>query len=295
MATSKSLSEQVNDIKESNQSMASKKKALIELGLSKYEVELMCGSLATSQPKRERHTFTFGVEIECLMRRDALQSEAARTGMQYQYESYNHTDNKSYYKFVSDASIRGENPIECVSPVLSGKKGFGSLKNCCDTLNAAGAVVNRSTGLHVHIGAESLTDEAYSNVFANYMYLEKVIDSFMANSRRENNSQWCKSLRNLGYGFIYCRSRASIYSYLNGNRYYKVNPCSYSRHKTIEFRQHQGTTDFEKISNWVNFCAKLVAWSKKNRLSNDVTSIDEIPFLTAREKAYFKGRAAQLA
>ena len=82
---------------------------------------------------------------------------------------------------------------------------------------------------------------------------------------------------------------------MNGNRYFKVNACSYSRHRTIEFRQHQGSTDFEKISNWVNFCAKLVAWSKKNVLSSEASSIDEIPFLTAKEKSFFKSRAEVLA
>lgn len=70
---------------------------------------------------------------------------------------------------------------------------------------------------------------------------------------------------------------------------------SYSRHKTIEFRQHQGTTDYKKILNWVMFCGKLVEWSKKNRLTANVTSVDELPFLTAAEKKFFKARIAELA
>lgn len=292
MTANKSLSEQVNDIKNSTASITNKKKALISLGLSKYEVELLTQSMADSQPRRERFTLTFGVEIECLMRRDALQNEAVRTGLPYQYEGYNHVDNKTYYKFVSDSSIQGQNPIECVSPILGGKKGMKSLKQCCDTLNAAGARVNRSTGLHVHVGAESLDEWAYCSVFVNYMHLEAVIDTFMAESRRANNSRWCKSLR--GKYIQQINSRSDMYYALGGDRYYRVNPCSYGRHKTVEFRQHQGSTDYEKISNWVNFCLKLVAYSKNNRLIHDVASIDEIPFLTAKEKEFFKNRAAVL-
>lgn len=90
-------------------------------------------------------------------------------------------------------------------------------------------------------------------------------------------------------------TKHDVLNIMNGNRYYKVNACSYARHNTIEFRQHQGSTDFEKISNWVNFCAKLVAWSKKNVLSSEVSSIEEIPFLTAKEKSFFKSRAEVLA
>ena len=218
---------------------------------------------------------------------------ATRNAMPFQYEGYNHTDNNHYYKFVSDSSIRGENPIECVSPVLTGKTGMKSLETCCKALNEANAQVNRSTGLHVHIGAQNLSDEAYINVFKNYQKLERVIDTFMAISRRANNSQWCRTLQ--GKDFTMCTTKLDIFDVMNGNRYYKVNACSYSRHKTIEFRQHQGSTDFEKISNWVNFCAKLVAWSKKNVLSSEVNSIDEIPFLTAKEKSFFKSRAEVLA
>ena len=92
-----------------------------------------------------------------------------------------------------------------------------------------------------------------------------------------------------------CLTKNEVLSVMRGNRYFKVNACSYSRHHTIEFRQHQGSTDFEKISNWVNFCAKLVAWSKKNVLSSEISSIDEIPFLTAKEKSFFKSRVEALA
>lgn len=287
----KTLKEQVEEIKNMKGSRAAKKAAFVKLGLRKYEVELLMAEM----PKAitETHKFTFGVEIECLVAANIMRECATRNEMPFQYEGYNHVDNNHYYKFVSDSSIRGENPIECVSPVLTGKMGMKSLETCCKALNEANAQVNRSTGLHVHIGAQNLSDEAYINVFKNYQKLERVIDTFMANSRRANNSQWCRTLQ--GKDFTMCTTKLDIFDVMNGNRYYKVNACSYSRHKTIEFRQHQGSTDFEKISNWVNFCAKLVAWSKKNVLSSEVNSIDEIPFLTTREKSFFKSRAEVLA
>lgn len=283
----KSLNEEIQDIKTGKGSKTSKKEALIKLGLRKHEIDIILSDL----PKQvtERFKFTFGVEIECLVASSVMRECATRNAMHFQYEGYNHEDNNHYYKFVSDSSIRGENPIECVSPVLTGKVGMKSLENCCKALNEANAQVNVSTGLHVHIGAQNLSDEAYVNVFKNYQKLESVVDTFMARSRRENNSQWCRSLQ--GKDFSFCTSKNDVYDVMSGNRYYKVNACSYSRHRTIEFRQHQGSTDFEKISNWVNFCAKLVAWSKKHVLQAEVTSIDEIPFLTTKEKSFFKQRA----
>ena len=287
----KTFKENVEEMKSMNASKATKAEMLVKLGLTKYEVELLLGDMP--KVERENHTFTFGVEIECLCARSLVIEYATRNQMPFHYEGYNHTDNTSYFKFVSDASIQGVNPIECVSPILKGKAGMKALENCCKSLNEASAQVNRSTGLHVHIGAQNMSDEAYVNVFINYQKLERVIDSFMARSRRANNSRWCGSLQ--GINFSHCDSKNDVFYAMNGNRYFKVNACSYSRHHTIEFRQHQGSTDFEKISNWVNFCAKLVAWSKKNRLESEINSIDEIPFLTKKEKGFFKSRAEVLA
>ena len=287
----KTLDEEIRDIKNMKGTKSLKKEALIKLGLRKHEIEIVLADLP--KPVSTRYHFTFGVEIECLVAANMMRECASRNELPFQYEGYNHRDNNCYYKFVTDSSIRGENPIECVSPVLAGKDGMKSLETCCKALNEAGAQVNRTTGLHVHIGAQKLPDKAYVNVFINYQMLERVIDTFMANSRRANNNYYCKSLQ--GKDFSFCTTKGDVYYAVNRDRYYKVNACSYENHKTIEFRQHQGSTDFEKISNWINFCAKLVAWSKRNRLECEVASIDEIPFLTAKEKSFFKQRAEMLA
>lgn len=284
----KSLKEQVEEIKNAKSSKVAKKTALIKLGLRPYEISLIMSEL----PKAERRAiYTFGVEIECLVPRANMIAAAQSNNMPFQYEGYNHRDNNHYYKFVSDGSIQGENPIECVSPILKGKEGLESLKNCCKSLNEAGACVNRSTGLHVHIGAANFSDEHYVNVFHNYKMLEGVIDSFMALSRRANNNGYCKSLRD--HNFYSWYNKRDVMSEL-GSRYHKVNAESYARHKTIEFRQHQGSTDFKKISAWVEFLIKLVDYSKKNRISNEVASISEIPFLNESEKRYFESRKEAL-
>lgn len=288
----KTLSEMVNEIKGANMSKADKKKAILSLGFTEYEATLLTGESA-KVVRGKAATYTFGVEIEMLVPAGAIRERATANNLPIRYEGYNHTDNKRYFKFVSDASIQGANPIECVSPILSSRGGMKMLENACKTINEAGAQVNRSTGLHVHIGAAGLTDEQYCNVFQNYKMLESVIDSFMANSRRANNSRWCRTLQD--HTFYNELTKDSLLIEMGCDRYHKVNPCSYQRHQTIEFRQHQGSTDFKKISNWVKFCAKLVEWSKEHRLESPVSSIDEIAFLNKAEKSFFKNRASQLA
>lgn len=302
--------EKVNEIKNSKLTNSAKRRALIEIGLSERDANLVIITyqnenreklaqqreqrLLNAQLRDRKNGYTFGVEIECIVKRDRVQENAPKNNFNYRYEGYNHTDGKDYFKFVTDGSVTARtreewhDEIECVSPILKGKNGFELLKSACTTLNESGAYVNKSCGLHVHIGAANLTEEEYCNVFINYAYLENLIDSFMAPSRRNNS--FAETLRGKIAQLEACKTRYEVCMVFNRCRYFKVNCVAYMSHKTIEFRQHQGSTDYEKIHNWVKFCGKLVNWSKKNRLTSEIRSIDDIPFLTKVEKKFFKTR-----
>lgn len=288
----KTLNEQVNEIVNGKGSKTAKSFSLVKLGLTPYEIKLMLGNVNVSKKtKFNANLLTFGVEIECFnVVRDVLINEVSQRNVSIQSEGYNHTDNNHYYKIVSDASISGNNGQEVVSPILKGKDGLNSLKNVCDSLNAINAKVNKSTGLHVHFDASKISDAHFINIFKNYQAIERVIDSFMPNSRRANNNGYCASLRGLNYDE--CETKSDVIR-LNRTRYRKVNAESYLRHKTIEFRQHSGTTDYEKIANWINFLRNLIQYSFDN-LIESCNSIEEIPFLTETEKQYFINRRAAL-
>lgn len=293
-----------NEILKSRISPAQKAQALVKIGVTPYEA--MCLAQSWMPIKKERKprkapfSYTFGVEIECCnCAPDAFIIAAEHNGLTVenrlmQYAGC-HTD-IPVYKLVPDGSLSGYNTAECVTPALNGKKdGFDSLKRCCDSLARVGAKVNKSCGLHVHIGAANLTEEAYCNVFVNYMYLEAAIDSFMAPSRRGNEARWCRTLTNNEGGLLRATTREQVSSALGRDRYHKVNAESWLRHKTIEFRQHQGSTMFLKISHWVKFLGKLVEYSRENRLDQRIDHIEDIPFLTRTEKKYFIERRASIA
>lgn len=290
----KSLSEQINDVINMKGSRSEKVKALIKLGIRENEISFVLP--VVHREGKPRFSFTFGVEIECNMPRYRFEDVASRDNVPYEFEGYNHNDNRDHFKFVSDSSIsrtlgREGEPIECVSPILNGNKsGFDKLEACCNALNEAGAYVNTSTGLHVHIGASELSDEQYVNVFKNYQKLQKVISSFLAPSRRD--AYYCKPID--GYDFSYCHTPSAVRSVMGYNRYHSVNAESFVRHHTIEFRQHQGSTNFTKIKMWVTFLSKLVAYSMNNVIENEVETISEIPFLTAAEKRFFETRKQEV-
>lgn len=297
----KPLSEQVNEIKAAKASRSTKRASYKKLGLTDADITYLLTGDDNLTDSTRTASFTFGVEIECGVNRNALHAAALATGMHYQYESYNHRDGNAYFKFVTDGSLSHRladgSPIECVSPVLKGSQGRERLKNAVATLNRADAEVDRSCGLHVHIGAADLTEYQYCNVFVNYAWLERLIDSFMAPTRRGNMNEYARTLgRLIIEPTDRYTTRQDIVNRLSG-RYFKVNPIAYTAHRTIEFRQHQGTVNAEKIINWVMFCGKLVNWSKKHRLTADTApqTIDGLQFLNAKEKAFFKARQNELA
>ena len=288
----KSLREQVQEILNKTEMTARQKAmALVKCGVTPYEAMALAQS---STPEGRPFTFSFGVEIECVnCAFYAFKSAARANGIDvYDRMSYNH-DDMAVYKLVTDSSVHGNSPAECVTPPLSSRDGFSSLEACCKTLADVGATVNRTCGLHVHIGAASLTNEEYCNVFVNYMYLETAIESFMAPSRRGRNARWCASLHNHETAVLNATTKYGMRQALSFDRYHRVNAEAYAAHQTIEFRQHQGTTSYKKIAAWVRFLGKLVEWSKTHRLTQSVDTIDAIPFITAAEKRFFKSRKAE--
>lgn len=304
-AAMKSLNEQINEVMSSAKSQRVKRDELVKIGLCQRDIDMLffADRIAKKHGKKVSQLmtgYTFGVEIECYNApRQTLLAAANRQGLAMRSESYNHDDNRHYYKLVHDGSIRGTDPVECVSPILQGdNSGFDSLKACCDALNEIGAMVNKSTGLHIHVGG-NITEQQYCNTFVNYYYLESVVDTFMAPSRHD--AHYASSLHNSQHRrnvnaerLLNATTFVDVWYAMNGNRYFKINCDSWQRHNTIEFRQHGGTTNYDKIKMWASFCLKLVAWSADNRLSNDVTTIDDIPFLDETEKTYFKQRSSDL-
>ena len=236
--------------------------------------------------------FTMGVEIECFGFSKSVVREALMAKGVLSIETgYDHNDQKEAYKLGYDGSINGSQACEVVSPILRNLK---SLKVVCDTINEAGAQVNKSCGLHIHLGAEKFTLAQWQRIIKNYANIEAVIDSFMANSRRGNNNRYCMSIARPAMFAQDATNFAEIEEAFGNGRYYKLNVMSFRRHKTIEFRQHQGTTDFTKIKAWAEFLTAFVKYSIENETPITATTIDELPFLTAKQKAYYNSRKEQL-
>ena len=287
----KSLFDVIAEVNNSKATKAEKVIALKAAGLRDKEIDDMLRAVA-SAPKAKKFTYTFGVEIECYhANKHELLQGAMASGLKMKDTGYTHEDNHEFYKIVPDASLQGNDNNEVVSPILKGgRTGLASIKKVTEVLRGVNAKVNKSCGLHVHISCPEMTPEHYINVFKNYQKLEQLINSFMPASRRD--AMYSRSLKH--FNFSNCHTYADV-QHKMGSRYYNVNPMSWSRHNTIEFRQHSGTVEYEKISNWVKFLAGLVEYSRNNVFEADVTSVDDVPFLKDAQKKFYKARIEHFA
>ena len=212
---------------------------------------------------------TFGIEIEFNNQSEMSQQQLA-TYINKKFrrlecigESYNHTT-QAHWKIVTDSTCG----LELVSPILSGQKGMKDAQCIIDCLaSIEGVEVNRSCGIHVHVGAQGITPQGMRNVILQYAKNEEIINSVLAPSRRDtrwarplvgngNNGRY-QSMEELANQLYSCQTVGEIVSRMGG-RYNTVNVQCWNRQRTVEFRQHGGSLDSEKILNWAHFLVNTV-------------------------------------
>lgn len=232
-------------------------------------------------------TRTYGVEIEFAitsankqLTAESIVTDISSTGITCKYLGYTHQD-MAIWKMVTDSSCG----YELVSPPMAGEDGFYQITKVCDVLHQyelLGRVkVTQACGLHVHHDAGDFTTQAFRNLFINYMKYEHAFDSVMPGSRRGNVNQYCQSLNARAFDSMQeaidcikgCKTISNISDAFGNSRYYKLNVEAYTRHGTIEFRQHYGTINAEQIINWIVLTNALITTSiEAKRIKSEYNS-----------------------
>lgn len=224
----------------------------------------------------------FGVEMECITNVNEFTAAAARRGIRVQARGYSHqTPDPGTWMLTPDGSLsytgrrEGFRTIEVVSPILQGEAGIRALKLICEAHAEVGTIVNRTCGLHVHHDATTLTAAQAKRVAHSYHNVQRLIDSLVAPSRRGGNT-YCNAFNSSELRQIDAATNMSDFSYGIG-RYKHVNiGHAYMAHKTIEFRQHQGSVDFEKIAAWISLGQHIMAHAVNGQTLQSTDSLDEM-------------------
>ena len=191
-------------------------------------------------------------------------------------------------------------------PLADCQFAYDYIESVCTAIERAGATVNASCGLHVHIGNAPLNDGMSATRFcgdsidvkartgryvsgqyyADPMDVVAVKDVMHRYTRQQDtvNKMFPRSRTNNRYCAPLSLSRidaANTISDLTFGKFTTVNLATWQR-GTIEFRQASGTVEIDKIWNWVQFLLNLFDHTNTQRIEGGtrtiVTDTPEQPF-----------------
>lgn len=158
------------------------------------------------------------------------------------------------WKAEEDSSLQAPTlyrTLEIVSPKLKGFDGIVQLVQVLDDLAEREAIVNHSTGLHVHVDGRDLDIRDIKKLTQMFKQYEKLFFGVMgeqASTRYVNNS-FCSPSEQ----WIDGREATDRYRSLNLKNWY-----NYEQKKTVEFRLFAGTLNPETVITYVMMCVGLV-------------------------------------
>lgn len=254
------------------------------------KTKLMIGAVSPSFLSTAGLKYKFGVEIE--VSRGFIPSWKA-------HRMYN-------ISCVRDGSVNAEEGGggEYVTGILTGDTGVNHLQNICLELSKR-TKVNKSCGIHLHLGGFDFTKQFLVNSYRLALLLEDEIFSTLPESRR--NNPYCKRLKKFKFDQALNNSIDNkisteesynqLFKYIS---YEEVNnptfdynkskqhplgaKCGYNKETprycwinyvpamfntrlndsySIEIRSHHGSTNFNKIKNWLLFFMSFVAFAEK--------------------------------
>ena len=172
------------------------------------------------------------------------------------------------WRFMSDSSIRkerkagtgyertsdGEYSVEMVSPKLTYAE-LPKFQECVRKVRKAGAKVNSSCGLHVHVDAANHTPRSLRNLLS-IMYSKEDLILKAVGTQQRRVEQYChlsrenvmKVIRNMPPSLTmeqlrraWYEGRDGAHDHYNWSRYYALNLHSVFYHGTVEWRCFEST------------------------------------------------------
>ncbi len=167
----------------------------------------------------------------------------------------------------TDGSIRAgaETPMPAYSrelrfPPIAGNDVPEVLGNTIAALRDSGAIVNDSTGLHVHVDVRGSTARMRQNVAVIWANLEAIILRLTVPARR-HDGRFC---RVWGAGRSEAANPFSVAAH--HDRYLTLNyRDAYQSHGTLEFRLWEGTLDPAVVLGLVEVSQQIIQWGLTER------------------------------
>ena len=244
----------------------------------------------------------FGVEVEMtgITRQEAAQALADYFGTRPRhtgggYDTWTVTDPEGKtWKLMSDSSIRTEKKsgnryvstrntdyrVEMVTPKLEYPE-LAKFQECVRTVRRAGAKVNDSCGLHIHVDGANHNRQSLKNLLG-IMYSKEDILFKALQVNEARAERWCKKVREpmlrkarqlssdetkdlTRLEEIWYEGNVDAHDHYNWTRYSAINLHSMFYRGTVEFRPFNSTLHAGKAAAYVNLCLAISAQAINQR------------------------------
>ena len=244
--------------------------------------------------------YKVGVEIEVIPQNGVSKSQILasirESGISINDAGYTHSIMSSW-KAVSDSSLT-YGGFELVSPPMKGARNIeNQITTICEAIKGL-VKVDRSCGVHVHFEVldkyhfrrrvntrttsgkiQALKNKPAkkftANLLRNYAYFQPVIDSLVSPSRRGNTycnyiPDGARMTREEIKSFSENKDNYAHLIYGMSGRYQVINLSSLETYGTVEYRQHNGSTNARKILNWIKLMERMTtrSWDRKYTTRN---------------------------
>ena len=184
---------------------------------------------------------------------------------------------------------------EVVSPIIKGQEGLAILKRVMKAMTRAGAKVNKSCGLHITMGVRNCSARVRRMSARNLAQrIGRMVDAYdyfyggafcrlVSPSRRvgaPNATTYCPRVR---YTYqvpnTYGTGTKAHYQNMMRNTVGRgvVNINKFMSKGIVEFRQHNGTLNGDKITNFALLLHKLISWAINDEHINNGCDIRSYP------------------
>tara|TARA_R110000824_G_scaffold117441_2_gene269422 strand:+ start:446 stop:1723 length:1278 start_codon:yes stop_codon:yes gene_type:complete len=172
------------------------------------------------------------------------------------------------WRVVSDVSIQGDG-AEVVSPILR-HDDMDTVQTVIRALRAAGARVNDSCGIHIHVGGDAFNGTALRNLVKYTKSKEDLFEYALNIEQRVQGGRWCERTPEDTVDAISAmrspsRDEIRIEWRSRHGRYMGLNLCALDRHTTIEFRWFAATLHAGKVKAYIQFVLALATKAINSR------------------------------
>lgn len=223
---------------------------------------------------------SFGVELEFIGKRDQINAFADAMNKAVGADKFvicgcYHKNTGKTWELGNDCSVQprgdqcgcGMTGYELTSPIfnLNSKKDLHELETVCNIVKTHfSGVTNRTCGTHIHMSfpVEKASDALIEHFVRSYSKSEaSLFDKLVPSERRENKARYARA--------------ASINDMQD--RYRKINVTKVKRNSNnmhLEFRQLDGTLEYDKIISWVKL-QKLFCEMTMDSFHREATDADK--------------------